>query len=284
MTALTPQVFVPPSLQSGEIIAHIHALAAQQGKSSAFVADKASDTVLAGQATDVTIFQELDFESLTPIGSDWTIALPSTLESCVAFFKMLQPDQPDHWALTHGSGAATAAYWLHSHGAQALAFDSLDSDPAAPDVSAAAKYLEDIYEQWPIPIAKSWDWREPLIASSPAYLPDQDGWVNLTGRARHVLSGPFIFLLPGIWKIEMDVEVDVETGVPRLAFQWGGAALEKTVFTTLLRRSGRYQVTLEAKITRPDAAHAMVATDAAQLQGFLRLKGMKLTYLSPLEA
>lgn len=283
MTTLTPRIFIPLSMQSGAIYERLQQAVADQGLSCTFIAEKATDALVAAQQTDVCIFQELDFDLLTP-DATWSVALPDSMESCIALQNSLHPDQPEHWALTHGSGAVAAAYWLRSHGAQVIQFQDLPTHKNATDLSVSAGQLASLYAQWPLVPRQSWDWRAPLIAASPAYTPDEDGWVNLTGRARHLLTGPFIFLLPGIWKIELDMDIDVETGVPRLAFQWGGAALEKTLFTTLIRKSGRYQVTLEAKISRPDAAHCMVATDAAQLQGFLRLRDMKLTYLSALDA
>ena len=281
MNALSPLVFVPASMQSGVLVERLHALAATQGLTSEFVAEKATDELIAAQTADVCIYQDLDFDLLHP-DARWSVALPDSMEDLIAIHKLLQPDQPDHWALTHGSSAAAGVHWLREHGAEVIRFDDLTPAKIDVDLSASVAELESLYAQWPLVPGQSWDWRAALIATSPAYTPDHEGWVNLTGRARHILAGPFIFLLPGIWKIDLDLEVDVETGSPRLAFQWGGAALEKTLFTTLLRKSGRYHVTLEARITRPDAAHCMVATDAAQLQGFLKLRDMKLTYLAAL--
>ncbi|WP_292052402.1 MULTISPECIES: hypothetical protein [unclassified Brevundimonas] len=281
MNALSPLVFVPASMHSGAIVERLQALAAEQCLTAEFVAEKATDALVAAPTADVCIYQDIDFDLLHP-DARWSVVLPRSMQDLIAIHKLLQPDQPDHWALTHGSGAAAGVYWLREHGAATIRFDDLPPAESDFDLSASTAELERLYVQWPLEPGQSWDWRAPLIATSPAYTPDHEGWVNLTGRARHILAGPFIFLMPGIWKIELDLDVDVETGVPRLAFQWGGAALEKTLFTTLLRKSGRYQVSLEAKITRPDAAHCMVATDAAQLQGFLRLRDMKLTYLSAL--
>lgn len=284
MPPLSPLVFVPLSMQSGAIIARIEEAAHAQGKTVEVVHDKATDELVASRSADITVYQIIDFEQMTTRGPQWTVVPPTKMDSCIAFYRVVQPDLPEHWALTHGSASACGVYWLSEGGAQMLRMDDLPASGDTPPMDTASKLLGDLYSQWPIPRGKSWDWRDAIIDTSSEYKTDHDGWVDLTGRARHILAGPFIFLQPGVWNIVMDVEVDVETGVPRFAFQWGGAALEnKTLFTTLIRNSGRYQVSLDTKITRPDAAHCMVATDAAQLQGFVRLNSLKLTYVSPLE-
>lgn len=282
MTRLTRRIFLPPSMQSGAILERVNALAAEQGRTATFIPGKADDTTPLDPSVDIAVYQELDFAALTP-DAEWTVAPPSALGSHVSFHKAMQPDQPDHWALTHGSAGAAGVQWLLDHGAQCLMPHGLEDAASDHPEPQNVGLLDSLYGTGAPVIGQSWDWREALIATSDAYRPDHEGWVNLTGRARHILSGPFMFLLPGRWRIEIEFDVDVETGVPRLAFQWGGAALEKTVFTTLLRKSGKYQVRLDAPVTRPDAAHCMVATDAAQLQGFLRLRSATLTYLGPLE-
>lgn len=283
MPPLGPLVFVPFSLESHAVIARLQQMAADQGKTLEVTYDKVTDERIANLTSDITVFHDIDFGQFTQGGARWTVVPASSLASYLGFHRAMQPDQPEYWVRSHASGAAMGVVWLEASGAQVLRFADVPAGDTSSVSPESVKLLSDIFAEWPIPRGKSWDWRDAFIASSPEYKADQDGWVDLTGRARHILTGPYIFLPAGIWNVVMDFEVDVETGVPRFAFQLGGAALEKTLFTTLIRKSGRYQVSLDAKLDRPDAAHCMVATDAAQLQGFLRLGNLKLTYVSPLE-
>lgn len=283
MSPLRSLVFIPPSLQSSAILSSIEQMATQQGKSFAFIPDKATDQLLATPSADVCVYQEIDFAQLAGTAENWTLAVPNSSESCVSLYHTLHPDLPVSWALTHASAGIAAVHWLLDRGANILRFASEDTVEASEGVKDASRTLDELYSPWPIPLEKQWDWRAPLIATSDNYKLNPDGWLELTGRARHLLAGPYIYLPAGIWSVTIDIEVDIETGVPRFAFQWGGAALNKTVFSTLIRKSGRYQVRLDAVFDRPDAAHCIIATDAAQLQGFLKLGDVTLSYKSPLD-
>lgn len=283
MPPLTPLVFVPLSLETGHFVARIEQLAAAQGKSVQVSYVKASDATVLDRTADVTIYHEVEYGAFTHGGPEWTVVPALSLDSYLGFFQTIQPDLPDHWSLTQASGAAAVAHWLEQTGGQVITFDDIPEADTAFVSRTTSKLMADMHGKAHHAPGTSWDWRDAFIATSPEYKPDENGWVDLTGRARHILTGPFIFIQPGIWNVVMDIEVDVETGVPRFAFQWGGASLEKTLFTTLVRKSGRYQVSVDAKISKLDAAHCLVATDAAQLQGFLRLDSFKLTYVSALD-
>lgn len=283
MPPLGSQVFIPPSLQSAAILSSIEQMAAQEGRTTAFIADKATDALVAAPVADICIYQEVDFAALSGRADNWTLAVPDAVDSCVALYNSLHPDLPVSWALTHGSAGVAAVHWLLNGGANILRFASDSKGTAISSaVQEASDTLESLYNPWPVPVGKTWDWRAPLIATSDNYRLNTDGWLELSGRARHLLAGPFIYLPAGVWSLVLVIEVDVETGVPRLAFQWGGAALDKTVFSTLIRKSGRYQIRLDAVFDRPDAAHCIIATDAAQIQGYLKLGDVKLSYISPL--
>lgn len=278
-------IFLPPSWRAGYIRQAIETAAAEQGLSFQFVADRATDASVEGPASQITLYQQLDYDALTLGAADWLVVLPPGSEDCVRLFQTLHPDLGRSWAATHGSEGIAAALWLVEHGAQITTEGALRigqaslkiEDPHPPSTTAAPELA--LYSSFGAPLGRTWRIDDSLAANSPNYVTDLAGWHDLTGRARHLLVGPHTFLPSGTWRIDIEFDVDVEQGKPRFLFEWGGAALERTRFSTIIRKSGRYQVALESHFARPDAAHCLIATDAAQLQSKFRLSSCALTRL-----
>ena len=278
-------IFIPPSWQAGYIRQAIEVAAKEQGLSFHFVVERATDALINNAASQVTLYQQLDYDALTPGAANWLVVLPPGSEDCVRLFQTLHPDLGRPWAATHGSEGLAAALWLVEHGAQIVTEKTLEAiraglkiEPPPPENTTAAAELAP-YAGFGVPLGQSWRLNDSLVANSHNFVADADGWHDLTGRARHLLVGPHIFLPSGAWRIEIEFDVDVEQGRPRFLFEWGGAALERTKFSTIIKKSGRYQVALESRFSRPDAAHCLVATDAAQLQSKFRLSSCVLTRL-----
>lgn len=280
-------IFIPPSWRAGHARQAIEAAAAARGLSAQFIGDRATDAHVAAPASAVNLYQQLDYVNLTPLAGDWIIVPPPGSEDCVRLFQTLHPEMGRAWAVTHGSEGLAASLWLAEHGADIVTEERLligghpvgfdviqDQDRAgAPELTA--------FSDLNILEGETSSFTQSLLASSPGFLTDAEGWHDLSGRARHLLSGPHIFLPAGMWRVDLEFDVDVQEGAPRLSVQWGGGALQRTQFTTIVRASGAYIASLESHFDRPDAAHCLVATDAAQLQGRFRFKECRLTRVAP---
>lgn len=281
----TINIFNPPSWRSGTLRQAIEVAAAAQDLTVRFAPERATDALLLSPQAQINIYQQLDFQSLTPAAAHWIVVPPPGSEDAIRLFQNLQPDLGRAWAVTHGSEGLAAALWLTEHGAALVPEDCLwiGENPVGltkltPTDRSGAPELA-AYACFHIPSGRSWSLDKSLLANSPGLITDSNGWHDLSGRARHLLIGPHIFLPEGKWRIDLEFDIDVEEGAPRLFVEWGGASLKRTGFTTIVRTSGTYQASLESLFNYPDAAQCLIATDAAQLQSRFRFRGCKLTRL-----
>lgn len=278
-------IFIPPSWRAGTLRQAIEAAAAAQGLTVEFVPERATDALLLASQAQINVYQQLDFQALTPAAAHWTVVPPPGSEDAVRLFQTLHPDLGRAWAVTHGSEGLAAALWLTEYGAELVAEDNLRigenlveiAELAPTDQSAAPELAP--YAGFHVRTGREWSLDASLLANSPGLTTDSEEWHDLSGRARHLLIGPHIFLPAGEWRVDLEFDIDVEEGAPRLFLEWGGASLKRVGFTTIVRTSGTYQASLESRFDHPDAAQCLIATDAAQLQGRFRFKGCKLTRL-----
>lgn len=279
-------IFIPPSWRAGTIRKAIEAAAAAQGLNTHFFAERATDALLLNPTAQINIYQQLDFKALTASAARWIVVPPPGSEDAVRLFQTLHPDLGRAWAVTHGSEGLATALWLVELGAELVTEDQLriggallESADIKPTDRLAASELS-AYEGFHIPTGPTWSLGDSLLASSPELTTDFDKWHDLSGRARHLLIGPHIFLPAGEWRVDLEFDVDVEEGAPRLFLEWGGASQKRTGFTTIIRASGSYEASLENHFQHPDAAQCLIATDAAQLQSKFRFNSCKLTRLA----
>lgn len=183
-------------------------------------------------------------------------------------------------------GLASAAM-LAAGGAPVLdARGSLLSLPDLGDVRrgdeiAGSPMLEDrplaMYDVLPVPVGAHAEWG-PDRFSYP--LKDQyhggSPVVDMTGRARALLFGPYIELTPGVWRADIRVSVDPEGGHAHLLLEWGSGARFlhcKAEITT----PGLYGVALDREWTEQGPAEVRLWIPQPLFQGRLEFLGCRIT-------
>lgn len=108
--------------------------------------------------------------------------------------------------------------------------------------------------------------------------PEGEGAIDLTGRARIVVHGPYRVLEPGFWRIRVKVGVETEGFSVPLRFEWGGAD-DVTGETVHIKTPGLYEMSLD--YDWPNGGHAALRLWVAQpvFAGRLRFLGAEVERL-----
>lgn len=276
-------LFVPISAEAAPTVIAIRALADALGRSLTVLDQRVGDDLLLEQTTDLVIIKQIDHKAFDPSLHNVTVILPGGSEAFVRDVAVRHPDMPRSWWLTHASEGIATCMRLLETGAVAVMADSFTLDGEAlllPDAEplGIAGELE-LYHDLQSRNHHPYDVTVQTLANSTNYRPGPDGWHDLSGRAAHVISGPFLFLPRGNWRVDLDVDIDCEGGRIRLFFEWGAPSGHRNSFETVIKESGNYAVALETDFERPDAAQCLIATNASHLQGRLRLNRCNITRL-----
>lgn len=167
------------------------------------------------------------------------------------------------------NGADTRAAEALSHAMGELG--SVSRAPAA--IEAVDDPALDFYSNQPPAIGASAYWgvqhfSYPVGGGFDGGGPDMD----LTGRFRILVHGPYIVLPPGLWQVEAQFEVDPERGVTRLRFEWGvGDDLD--VASVQIDRPGVYSMALTRLWSVAGPAQLRIWSEHAAFQGHMRFKG-----------
>lgn len=105
------------------------------------------------------------------------------------------------------------------------------------------------------------------------YAPDAGGqtsgpWIDLTGRMRALVFGPYIRLPPGRWRIDARISVDPERAHVPLLFEWGSGA-EFCRIMTEVRHPGSYGISLDRIWTEAESAQLRIWNAHPVFQGRL---------------
>lgn len=131
----------------------------------------------------------------------------------------------------------------------------------------------DLYAVMPPPVGAEARWglahfSYPVGDGFDGGQPDMD----LTGRYRILVHGPYVVLPPGCWRVEAEFEIDTEGGVNRLRFDWGvGDDLVTT--SVQIDRPGVYTLALTRQWTEAGPAQLRMWSEQAAFQGRLSFKG-----------
>ena len=96
--------------------------------------------------------------------------------------------------------------------------------------------------------------------------PDMD----LTGRGRILVHGPYMPLTPGLWTLTVRVLARVPAAAQRLRFEWG-VELDTEVLDTDLTRSGIYEINLSRVWASNGEAQLRIWTRQPHFQGYLEV-------------
>ncbi len=151
--------------------------------------------------------------------------------------------------------------------------DGLDKD--VPDQGPL-----DIFDRLPIPVGASAEWA-PEIFNYPKGQAMQGGSpdVDLTGRARVLLFGPFVYLPAGTWTVNIDLAIDPMGGKVPLRFEWGNET-EFVSHAASVTTAGHYTITLVRDWEGVAPAQVRLWLTQPLFQGRLVFHGCRITRAS----
>ncbi|QSF54718.1 hypothetical protein [Brevundimonas fontaquae] len=107
--------------------------------------------------------------------------------------------------------------------------------------------------------------------------------IDLTGRPRMLLHGPYVFLPIGRWRADIRFAVDPEGGAAPLRVQWGKdgdyATLEFRV-----AQGGEYSVSLEHDWKEPAPAQVVIWVTEAVFRGHFMYRGCSIDMIAELKS
>lgn len=102
------------------------------------------------------------------------------------------------------------------------------------------------------------------------------GTVDLTGKARVLLHGPYLVLSRGTWEAEIIFELDIDRAITQLRFDWGNG-VDVVETTHRLSVGGVYSVNLSKTLTRPSHTEFRVWLDRSMFDGRFTVQSVKVT-------
>jgi len=103
--------------------------------------------------------------------------------------------------------------------------------------------------------------------------------IDLTGRPRIIVHGPYVELTPGIWRSELDIDIDPEGGVARLKFEWG-VNLDVTGQVFEVSEPGRYRVQLDRLWEMQGPVQYRIWVSQAVFKGRVEVHSCRVTLIS----
>jgi hypothetical protein len=137
-----------------------------------------------------------------------------------------------------------------------------------------------LFDAMPVAAGASANWAPHWFTYSETARPALDPqWIDLTGRMRPLVFGPYITLPKGRWRAEVRFAVDPERGHAPLLFEWGTGNDYCRIMTDV-EHSGVYGIRLDRIWTDPGAAQLRVWTAHPVFEGLLNFQGCRVTRVS----
>lgn len=178
-------------------------------------------------------------------------------------------------AARHGATVLNAArYHLELPGLGLV--ERPNGDPYRIHPAAAESPLA-LYDTLPVEAGTSASWAPHWFVYSDGYkLPHSPAWVDMTGRMRPLVFGPYIYLPAGRWRTDVSFSVDPERGHAPLLFEWGaGADYCRVMFE--IRHPGTYGIHLDRIWPTPDSAQLRIWNAHPVFQGKIELQSCRVT-------
>ena len=101
-------------------------------------------------------------------------------------------------------------------------------------------------------------------------------WIDMTGRMRPLLYGPYVRLPAGRWSVDVRFSVDPERAHAPLLFEWG-AGTEFCRVMAEIRHPGSYGIRLDRIWPEADAAQLRIWNYHPVFEGKLEFQGCRVT-------
>lgn len=141
----------------------------------------------------------------------------------------------------------------------------------------------DIYHTLPLDVGTTAEW--PISAfrfpiSTPAGLVDTGrAAIDLTGRARTIVYGPYIHLPPGLWEAEVRALIQPDGGSAHLRFEWG-ANPDYVGSSAHVTRNGVYSIKLQRFWPEIRPSELVITSIQPHFHGHFELLSVSVKLLS----
>lgn len=133
-----------------------------------------------------------------------------------------------------------------------------------------------MFDQMPIPAGASANWAPHWFTYLDPNARARSPWIDLTGRMRSMIYGPYISLPTGRWRIDIRFAVDPERGHAPLLFEWGTGNDYSRIMTDIEHR-GAYGVSLDRIWHEASAAQLRIWTAHPVFEGLLNFESARVT-------
>lgn len=218
---------------------------------------------------------------------NWTMLLPP--EDAAFFSDAALPvpscDRPSmierSLIFEHSRRLVVAAH-LNSRGAPVFGQNDLTADMALVGrVVAEPHQIEhelrgpsplDMYRSIPLEVGASAVWGGGLFAyPAKDQLDGGDPHIDLTGRSRAVVHGPYYYLPPGVWRSVTHFTIDPEGGEARLRMEWG-TGQEMTSQSLVFTTAGQYALELQHTWSDSGPSQLVVWVERPLFQGRMTIE------------
>ena len=268
-------VLFTPSIREGLWAEAIREAAQAKGLSVAFWGE--------GEA-DVVIAHHMSIEKVVQIEPrEWVIMADTPAAALVSYGDAYKEYPPAGQALTAASHRFASAAWLAERGAPVLGQPAMAV--SLPKLGMVSQRPLDIpaNEAGPLESALSMYEGLPVRVGARSVLPPEcfafptggqaDGGpsrIDLTGRDRLLMDGPYMLLPPGLWRATLKMAIDPQGRDVPLALDWGEAhdmvSVEETV-----EQAGFYSVSLDRLFESAGTAVLRISLTQPLFQGTLEV-------------
>ncbi|CAL1693015.1 hypothetical protein MMB232_03198 [Brevundimonas subvibrioides] len=135
-----------------------------------------------------------------------------------------------------------------------------------------------LYQGWPDVEATSTRWAPALFQYDDRHEPasERPFAVEMTGRARALIYGPYIGLRPGRWSITVRFFLNDDAADHRLNFEWGQAG-SYSGFVQMPGRGGEFAVTLTHDWMQPGWGEFRIVVQQGSLGGEVEMIDAQVT-------
>lgn len=122
--------------------------------------------------------------------------------------------------------------------------------------------------------AENWSWDMFEIGGSRVSLERDRLFIDLTGRSRFLIYGPYVGLEPGRWTATLRFTIESRRSVP-LAFYWGSTPDEELLEIEILE-PGVYEINITHTLSDPKAVEFRIYLQRAMFAGSMVLEGLSV--------